>query len=272
MRQILKNILSRIMPSSTISTCLGIGFLPEWQKHWAATLGALFCIIFIGIKAGELHHTVFDVSKVVQIVDIASTLLTIAVFSYFLGAIAKFLYMMRDGADEEKCVIDSFNGMIFICGFSLIAIFSIRNLGVGATNIICEDFLLCNSFFRHLFYSMLPLTITFSLYRLMSVAQLWPCNKLNTTLSNQFAKTLSNIIMSIYAIILIYVFAFVFFGLNVIDTIVFFKLLYKTTTVKIIKTISLFLNFSDQKQLYDILTDFGVIGILSRLGFIKLDE
>lgn len=274
-KRILKAFVSRMIPSKTIATCFGIGLLPEWSRHWASVFGSIVCIAYIGITAGELHDSIFEISKVNVLVEMASTLATFAIISYLVGMIAKIFYSFRDAEDTENedfYVIDAFNGIVLMCAVSMIAIFSIRNVGVVSTNYICKNFLLCNGFFIHLFYSILPVCIPFGLFRMFDTFKIWPCNKLSETPTTALLQSLDTIISVFYTTFCLYLLAFIFFDLDVISMIIFMKAFYYSTLIKVINVLSVFDILQEHEKIYAFFRDIGIIGVLNNFGIVDIHK
>ena len=199
------------MPSRTFASCFGVGFLPEWQLHWAAFIGLLIALLVVYLSVG------FEAS----LIEIAGVVVILAVICFFIGMISIYLFKMHHPDTDERIAVHSGVGQMFVLGFSVptMVVFSYKVMTVN--NSICGVYFYCASWFYKVITYFTIFAFPYAVYRLFDIIMPWPSSYLNYYMSNPVSKMMEGLINAAYTIVAMYLIAFIFFDLTLVDALKF---------------------------------------------------
>ncbi len=212
-----KKALLRIFPAKLIATFVGVGYLPEWQAHWASfvviQIVALIVYIFIWFEC-----SIFLLSVPIVI---------FAIILFFVGILSIYIFHIKDKSANHEIMINVVFGQVVVLGLSAPAIVYL-GAGISDFNImICTKFMYCAKWFYNTITYVPILSIPFVAYRFMDYIKPWPASTLDKHYNSCFSKIFESLIVALYTLLLLYLVAFMFFGLTMNEAILFFTgLLY----------------------------------------------
>ncbi|GFZ80623.1 hypothetical protein RLOatenuis_1770 [Rickettsiales bacterium] len=210
----IKQLVSRLLPAATISTCLGIGFLPDWQRHWAA----VFAMLISGIIVYFLDGFRSD-----NYLIAAMPLTLLAVVFFILGLASIFLYRMRREDIEDKLVIDVFVGQVLVAALSVPATVEICKVCMLLFKFLCDNIFYCASWFYVLANGIFLFAIPYSTFRFFDIVNFWPGSWFAVVYNSAWARMSVGLSGVFYSIFLLYAVSFMFLDLSLLDVIQFFR-------------------------------------------------
>jgi hypothetical protein len=202
-----------LLPAATISTCLGIGFLPDWQRHWTAA----FALAISGIIVYFLDGFRSDDYLVA-----AMPLTLFAIVFFILGLISVFLYRMRRTDIDDKLVIDAFVGQILIAALSVPATVEICRICMLLFKFLCDNIFYCAEWFYILMNGIFLFAIPYSVFRLFDIVNFWPGSWFVVVYNNTWARMSVGLSGAFYSIFMLYAVSFMLLDLSLLDVMQFF--------------------------------------------------
>ena len=205
-------VITKLFPARTISTFFGIGYLPEWQAHWASLLSVSITVLIIYV------FTNFEGS----IVDLSIVAVIISIIVFFIGLISIHILHLRDPSVDDEIMIHIVFGQIFVLGFSAPAVVTIGGNIVDFNDFICEKFLACAPWFYKIVTYVPILLIPYVVYRFVDNFKPWPASLLDRDYNTVVSNMCEGLINALYTLLVLYLSAFIFFGLTMDQALLFF--------------------------------------------------
>ncbi len=217
----IKNFFSKFFPYNILSSAFGLGFLPVWGNHWSAFLSFFLVSISVYSLVG------FEAPGALIAVFILST----SIVWIILGYLGMRLYIASQEdilKSDEKVVMHIFIGQWIILGLCVPAIYHFY-IKVSNFNLyICSTFMFCSDWFYKSVTIIPTSMIPFFCYRFMDIVKPWPSSYIDLRYKTAFGKLLESFFNVLYASIIIYIIAFVFFDLLFADFVLFYFQLWKS--------------------------------------------
>lgn len=213
-------IVGKVFPSKTISSFLGVGYLPSWQSYWSAFL-ALFTVDMILILTYGSRYLLYATPSSGMVV--AAILMKIAVGMLGVQIIAILILHAQDPSANsgESIVIQIASGQILTVACSMPAIISIYYCISKFYGDICKQILQCPIWFNDFMHFVFLLMIPYIFFNIIEVIKPWPISSIQLGYNNAISITLEGIVQTFYAIILLYLTAFIFCELTISSAIAF---------------------------------------------------
>lgn len=257
-----KNFL-KIFCSRIFSTSLYLGYLPEWGRHWSASLSILISIILVYNTIGfDASH--IEISYILMIEFLYGFILAIALVPLF-----RYIYP-HDGL--EVVTIDASIAQIFMLGMSIPAILHINSTVINLMHISCNSFLYCTPLVFKISTLLLTLAVPYALLRAFDILEFWPTSKILLHSQNSFLRIIAGLIPAIYATITIYAFCFLFFDLTLTEVITFYQYIFIKIYNHIIFVMTFIGQFMSEKNLYIFFKNIGIIAFLDQYGWINMQH
>ncbi len=212
-------MLGKVFPGKTVSSFLGIGFLPSWQSHWSSFL-ALFAIDVTFILTVKGKHLLSIISVPDAVVLIAIIFMRIAIVMFIIQIIGIFVFHAQDPSanSSENIVIHIASGQVLTVALSMPAIASIHAVINRLYWGICKHMLQCPFWFNDFMHLVFFFVIPFVFFNVVEVIKPWPISSLQLSYNNTISITLEGIIYTFYSVALLYLTAFILCNLNMHDT------------------------------------------------------
>ena len=208
-----KKALLTLFPAKFIATFFGIGYLPEWQAHWASfvviPIIALMVYIFTGFEG--------------NIIVLSIPVVIFLIFLFFLGIISIYIFHLNDKSANTEIMIHIVFGQAFVVAFSAPAVVYLGVVITTFNNMICTKFMYCAPWFYSSVTYIPILCVPFIAYRFMDYIKPWPASILDKDYNSCFSKMFEALIVALYTLLMLYAIAFMFFGLTMDEAIIFFK-------------------------------------------------
>ncbi len=241
-------VLTICFPAKTVATFFGIGYLPEWQGHWASLLSIAFVALIAYIFAGFEEQSIIEISLPAAIT---------AIIFFFVGFISIYIFQLKVPEADDEIMIHIVFGQIFVLAFSGPAVISAGSYIESLIDGICGKFMYCPPWFHKTMVYVPILSIPYFTYRFMDSFKPWPASILdkdyNSSLSNMAEATVN----SFYTLLFLYLCAFIFFGLTLDEALFFFHGLWVVI-------------FPDLQELFIIV--MGELNDLGILNFLNLQD
>jgi len=245
------------------STVFYIGYLPDWNRHWSAAFSVLISIIFI--------INITDNNFSPDIIAYYMILKFIYIFSISLFTIPLFRYVYKP-ENLEIITIDAFLAQILVFALSIPAI---MHINIGINNMLvsaCNSFLYCNKYI--FIYSKVFLTLfgPYLVLRLFDILEFWPTAYMFLYFKNTYLRLIAGLIPAIYSIITIYLFCLLFFDLEFVEIIDFYKKTFLMIGKHFYILFFFLIKLFSFKSIYFFLKKIGVIFLLDKYGIINSEH
>ncbi|APR98195.1 phosphatidylglycerophosphatase [Wolbachia endosymbiont of Folsomia candida] len=216
---ILGRMLGKIFPAKTVSSFLGVGYLPGWQNYWASFF-ILFIVdmILLLTYGGEYLLYKMPGSGIV----VAAIFTKLAVVMLAIQVIAIFIFHAQDPSANsgENIVIHLASGQVLTVALSMPAIMSIYYTVSKLYGGICKEILQCPFWFNDLMHCVFFLMVPYVFFNIVEVIKPWPIGTIQLGYNNAISITFEGIFHVFYAAILLYLTAFIFCDLTMHNAIV----------------------------------------------------
>ncbi|MDX5462527.1 MAG: phosphatidylglycerophosphatase [Wolbachia endosymbiont of Tetragnatha montana] len=214
--------LGKVFPAKTVSSFLGIGYLPGWQNYWSAFFILLIVdVILILTYGGE--YLLYKMSSSGIVVAAIFTKLAIAML--IIQLIGIFIFHSQDpsASSGENIVIQIASGQVLTVALSIPAIMSIYYAVSKLYGSICKEMFQCPFWFNDFMHFFFFLMIPYAFFNIVEVIKPWPISSIHLSYNNAISITFEGIFHTFYAVILLYLTAFIFCDLTMHDAIVLNK-------------------------------------------------
>lgn len=212
--------LGKIFPSKTVSSFLGIGYLPSWQNYWSSFLALFIADVVIILSYGGkyLLYTMPGSG-----IAVAAIFMKITVAMLVIQIIGIFITHAQDpdANSGESIVIQMASGQMLTVACSMPAIISIYRVVSKLYGDICKQILHCPVWFNDFMHFVFFLMIPYVFFNVVEVIKPWPISSIQLSYNNAISITIEGIIHSLYAIALLYLTAFIFCDLTMSSAIAF---------------------------------------------------
>lgn len=218
----LEKILGKVFPAKIVSSFLGIGYLPGWQNYWSSFL-ILFVtdIILVLIYGGDFILYKMPNSGVV----VAAIFVKLAIVMLVLQLVGISIFHTQDPSANsgENIVIQIASGQVLTVALSMPAIMSIYHSISKLYGSICKQILQCPFWFNDFMHLFFFFIIPYAFFNIVEVIKPWPISSIQLSYNNAISITFEGIFHTFYAVILLYLTAFIFCDLTMHNAIVINK-------------------------------------------------
>jgi hypothetical protein len=261
----LKKLLSfqffgKIIGSEIVSTVFYIGYLPEWSRHWSAFASIIFSIVLIHNIVGlDGDHLLMSYVLFLQ-----------AIYGFLLANIMVPIFRkVYPFSKNENVVIDSFIAQALFFSLSVPAIIHIGTHVDNITNHLCKVVFICNPFVLKIMFVFLTLLGPYFILRFFDIMEFWPTNKMFLYAEFSINRIIAGIIPVLYALVFLYIFAFLFFDLTVLQVIAFYKVVFYKFYLHSIFIFFILKKTFTIKNLYILCKKLGIISLMDHYGIIN---
>ncbi|MGL9733057.1 MAG: phosphatidylglycerophosphatase [Wolbachia sp.] len=219
---ILKKTLGKIFPAKIVSSFLGIGYLPNWQNYWSSFF-ILFITDIILILVYERDFILYKMPNSGVIVAAIFVKLAIVMLVFQLIGISIFHTQNPSANSGENIVIQIASGQVLTIAFSMPAIMSIYHVISKLYGSICKQILQCPFWFNDFMHLFFFFIIPYAFFNIVEMIKPWPITSIQLSYNNVISITLEGIFHMFYAVILLYLTAFIFCDLTIHNAIVLNK-------------------------------------------------
>ena len=202
-------------PIKMIVTFCGIGFLPDWQKHWSSAASFLLMGII-------LYNTI---SFSAPVMDMAVILFLYFILLSLIGITCISLYQKKDPEANNEIMINVVLGQMFMISITTPAYLAISKGVISFYSWTCNIVFGCPQWFYSSVIFLSTMAFPYGIYRIYDSIQPWPIGLINLRLNNAFSKYSESMLASIYAAITLYIIAFMFADLTTVEAIQFIEVL-----------------------------------------------
>lgn len=218
----LEKVLGKIFPAKIVSSFLGIGYLPGWQNYWSSFL-ILFVtdIILVLIYGGDFVLYRMPNSGIV----VAAIFAKLAIIMLVLQLVGISIFHIQDPSANsgENIVIQIASGQVLTVALSMPAIMSIYHTVSKFYGSICKGILQCPFWFNDFMHLFFFFIVPYAFFYIVEVVKPWPISSIQLSYNNAISITFEGIFHTFYAVILLYLTAFIFCDLTMHDAIVLNK-------------------------------------------------
>ncbi|MCU7611389.1 phosphatidylglycerophosphatase [Anaplasma capra] len=215
--KVVVRLIGFLVPVRVVSTFFGIGHLPAWQEHWAALSALLISHISCYMVYGSfplLSDAAFATG-----LKLAPFFLQMAALLFFVGMMSIFVYQNSDASSglvsSDNIVIQSAFGQLFTAAATMPASVTLYGAAGGVYNKICSDIFTCPLWVNYFMHLLIFFMVPFIFYNAMIVIRPWPASLLKLRYSNWFSIMMEGVVLSFYAMLVMYLVAFICAGLQV---------------------------------------------------------
>ncbi|OWZ25714.1 phosphatidylglycerophosphatase [Wolbachia endosymbiont of Wuchereria bancrofti] len=219
---ILGKILGKIFPAKTVSSFLGIGYLPGWQNYWSSFLILLVAdITLILTYGGDFILYKMPSSGIV----VAAIFMKLAVVMLILQLVGISIFHAQDpsASSDENIVIQIASGQVLTVALSMPAIMSIYYTVSNLYGNVCKQILQCPFWFNDFMHLFFFFIIPYIFFNFVEVIKPWPISSIQLSYNNAISITFEGIFHTFYAVILLYLTAFIFCDLIMHNAIILNK-------------------------------------------------
>ncbi len=249
-----------IVGSAPISTVFYIGYLPEWGRHWSALFSVIFSIILIYNTCG-FENSYLAMSYILLLQSIYGFLLANLMVPIFRKS--------HPFAKNESIVIDSFIAQSFFFAMSVPAIVHIASIIDGITSHLCQVVFICNPFVLKVLFTILTLLGPYFILRFFDVMEFWPTSRMFLYTELSINRIIAGIIPALYSLLFLYLFAFLFFDLTLVQVLDFYKVVFHHTYTHLMLIFLVLKKTFTFKNLYILCKKIGIIGAMDHYGLIN---
>ncbi|KAA8473057.1 phosphatidylglycerophosphatase [Anaplasma marginale] len=216
--KVVVRLVGFLIPVKVVSTFLGIGHLPAWQEHWAALAALLIAHVSCYLVYG-FFPPLYDAAFATGL-KLAPFFLQAAVFLLIIGMSSIFILQNGDkGAapdmGHDTIVIQSAFGQLLTAAVSMPASVALYGIASGVYDKVCADIFTCPLWANYSMHLFIFFIVPFVFYNLMVVIRPWPASLLKLRYSNWFSVMMEGMTLSLYAMLAMYLLAFICAGLQV---------------------------------------------------------
>ncbi|WCR54116.1 MAG: hypothetical protein PG981_001138 [Wolbachia endosymbiont of Ctenocephalides orientis wCori] len=226
--KVIGRILGKIFPAKTVSSFLGVGYLPAWQNYWSPFF-ALFITDTILLFTYGNDYLLYKMpfSGVV----VATIFIKLSIIMMILQLIGIFILHAQNpsASSSEHIVIHLASGQVLTVALSMPAIIFIYHTVSKLYGGICKEILQCPFWFNDLIHFFFFLMIPYVFFNIVEIIKPWPISTIQLDYNNAFSITLEGVFHTFYAVILLYLVAFIFCDLTMHDAIAFNKRIIQYT-------------------------------------------
>ena len=227
-------------------------------------LKTIFSFQFFGKMIGSALFSTVSYS------DISYVLLLQAIYGFLLANIMVPIFRKTYiFSKNENIVIDSFIAQALFLGLSVPAIAHIAIHIDYMTNHLCQVVFICNPFALKMLFTILTLLGPYFILRFFDVMEFWPTNKMFLYAELSINRMIAGIIPVLYAVLFIYIFAFLFFDLTLVQVIQFYKVVFHNIYLHSIFVFLVLKKTFTAKNLYIICKKIGIIKAMDHYGLIN---
>ncbi|MGL5028526.1 MAG: phosphatidylglycerophosphatase, partial [Wolbachia pipientis] len=173
----LGKMLGKVFPAKTVSSLLGIGYLPSWQNYWSSFL-ILFIVdvILILTYGGEYLLYKMPDSGIV----VAAVFTKLAIVMLVMQLIGIFIFHAQDPSANsgEEIVIQIASGQVLTVALSMPAIMSIYYAVSKLYGNICKQMFQCPFWFNDFMHFFFFLMIPYVFFNVVEVIKPWPISSI----------------------------------------------------------------------------------------------
>ncbi|WCR57580.1 phosphatidylglycerophosphatase [Wolbachia endosymbiont of Ctenocephalides felis wCfeJ] len=214
----LEKVLGKIFPAKTVSSFLGVGYLPSWQNHWSSFLILLITNITLVLVYG-IDFVLYKMPYSGIIMAAVFAKLAIVMLVLQLVGISIFHVQDPSANSGENIVIQIASGQVLTIALSMPAIMSIYYAISRLYGSICKEILQCPFWFNDFMHLFFFFIIPYAFFNVVEVIKPWPISIIQLGYNNAISITLEGIFYTFYAVILLYLTAFIFCDLTMHDAI-----------------------------------------------------
>ncbi len=253
----------KIVGSAPITTVLYIGYLPEWGRHWSAFASIIFSIILIYNTCG------FEGSYI----DMSYILMLQFIYGFFIANIMVPIFRKTHPfSKNENIVVDAFVAQSLLLSLTVPAIVYV-NIGINSfASKMCSLFFNCPEFTTKFFIVFFTLLGPYFILRFFDLMEFWPTNRMFLYAELSINRIIAGIIPAIYAIVFIYIVAFLFFDLTLVSVIDFYGVIFSKTAIHLFLIYLVFKKIFTTKNLYILCKKIGIIKALDYYGLINAEH
>ncbi len=219
---VLKKVLGIVFPAKVISSFLGVGYLPNWQNYWSSFLILLITDIILVLVYG-INFILYKMPYSAIIIAAIFAKLAICISVLQLVGISIFHIQNPSANSSENIVIQIASGQVLTIAFSMPAIMSIYYAVSRLYGSICKEIFQCSSWFNNFVHLFFFFMIPYAFFNVVEVIKPWPISSIQLNYNNAISITFEGIFHTFYAVILLYLTAFIFCDLTMHDAIVLNK-------------------------------------------------
>ncbi|QKX01944.1 phosphatidylglycerophosphatase [Wolbachia endosymbiont of Cruorifilaria tuberocauda] len=219
---VLKKILSILFPAKVVSSFLGIGYLPSWQNYWSSFL----ILLIVDITLIFIYGIDFILYKVpYSFIIIAAIFVKLAVSMLVLQLIGISIFHIQDPSANsgENIVIQIASGQVLTVALSMPAIMSIYSAISRLYGSICKEIIQCSSWFNNFMHLLFFFMIPYAFFNIIEMVKPWPISSIQLSYNNAISITFEGIFHTFYAVVLLYLAAFILCDLTMHDAIILSK-------------------------------------------------
>ncbi|MGL9758626.1 MAG: phosphatidylglycerophosphatase [Wolbachia sp.] len=220
--EFLGKVLGKIFPAKIVSSFLGIGYLPGWQSYWSSFLILFITDIILMLTCGG-DFILYKMPNSGIVVAAIFTKLAIVMLVVQLVGISIFHVQDPSANSGENIVIQAASGQVLTVALSMPAIMSIYYTVSKFYGSICKQILQCPFWFNDLMHLFFFFIIPYVFFNIVEVIKPWPISTIQLGYNNAISITFEGIFHTFYAVILLYLTAFIFCDLTMHDAIVLNK-------------------------------------------------
>ncbi|NUY39734.1 phosphatidylglycerophosphatase [Wolbachia endosymbiont of Litomosoides brasiliensis] len=219
---ILGKTLGKIFPAKTVSSFLGIGYLPGWQNYWSSFLILLIAYITLILTYGG-NFILYKMPG--SGIIVAATFMKLAVVMLVLQLVGISIFHIQNpsASSGENIVIQMASGQVLTVALSMPAIMSIYYTVSNLYGNICKQILQCPFWFNDFMHLFFFFTIPYIFFNVVESMKPWPISSIQLSYNNAISITLEGIFYTFYAVILLYSTAFIFCDLTMHNAIILNK-------------------------------------------------
>ncbi|WP_232215006.1 phosphatidylglycerophosphatase A [Neorickettsia helminthoeca] len=208
----LKKLVDIIIPSRMIATFFWIGYLPEWQSHWAAffTIPLVSLIVYFTVGFSSL-------------VSIAQVLLITSAALLLLGLLGIYTFQKTIFSENRyEVTIHVVFGQCLMLALSVPPVTQIVAQVFLFNSFLCDRFLNCAGWFLRVSTYFVAGLIPYFTFRLIDIVKPWPSCWIERDYHNAVSNMFEGFCNAVYATLLLYLVTFMVFDLLLIDVVEFY--------------------------------------------------
>jgi hypothetical protein len=219
-------MLGKVFRAKIVSYFWGIGYLPGWQNYWSSCL-ILFTTDIILMLTYEGDFILYKMPNSGIVVAAIFTKLAIVMLVLQLVGISIFHIQDPSASSGENIVIQIASGQVLTVALSMPAIMSIYYIVSKFYGSKCKQILQCPFWFNDFMHLFFFVIIPYVFFNVVEVIKPWPISTIQLSYNNAISITFEGIFHKFYAVILLYLTAFIFCDLTMHDAIVLNKSIFQ---------------------------------------------
>lgn len=238
---ILKSMTKKLLkfyPSRIIATFMGFGYLPEWQKHWVALASIPINALIVYLVCG------FDVRLSVM----SAPLVILAITMFFVATISIWIFQKECKDANDEIVIHHFISQTLVLAIAAPATLAIGFFIIKINSAMCAKYLYCPQWLYYTLTYVPIVMIPYAVLRLIDKLEPWPTSYLVLYHNNAISRVLQTFSNALYAILIIYLVAFMFTDLQPIQVVTFARDLFNEIFSNIDKEVVVLREFYNHRK------------------------